>query len=143
MLAPLVHLVDEVEPDPDLFARIEAQLDADPPPPLPRSRPLRRRWIAAVLCAAGVAGGLGALAYFGADRQQIVARPADDAAWVPLGAVTLHGPALRAFVRGKCDGHTHFFITMHGVRAAPDGQIPHTGQALSAPQEKILMECIF
>ena len=75
--------------------------------------------------------------------QEIIARPGANAEWVPLGAVTLHGPALRAFVRGKCKGHTHFFITMHGqTRGAADD--PASAEVpLMGAEEKILMECIF
>lgn len=131
--APLVHLLDEAEPAPDLFARIEARIDRETPAP-----PSRAGKVAVAAFVGGAA--MGALVFYVAqDRQSIVARPTTDAAWVPLGTVTLHGSGLRAFVRAKCKGHTHFFIAMHGPADTEDGaEIPLMGGG-----EKIRMECIF
>ncbi|MFL4470162.1 hypothetical protein ACERZ8_09865 [Tateyamaria armeniaca] len=134
---PLVHLLDEVEPAPDLFARIEARLDGEKASRLPH--------VSKVLFVSFTSGlAIGALVIWaGQDRQSIVARPTTDAAWVPLGAVTLHGAGLRAFVRAKCHGHTHFYITIHGQSGA--GTTGHTGDdiPLMQDEEKIRMECIF
>ncbi|MEO1554868.1 MAG: hypothetical protein AAFS01_00435 [Pseudomonadota bacterium] len=134
---PLVHLLDDAEPAPDMFARIEARIDAgSEQSALIRYRPV----VVAFLL--GLSAGALAL-HFGLDRQIIVARPTADAAWVPLGSVTLHGKGLRGFVRAKCHGHTHFFITMHG-HSSTDSTNGQTNEVpLMARDEKILMECIF
>ncbi len=135
--APLVHLLDEAEPAPDMFAQIEARIDNARQP---RTVATNLFVVLAFIC--GLAVG-GSVLYLGQDRQRIVARPAPDASWVPLGSVTLQGAGLRGFVRAKCRGHTHFFITMHG-HTPPDRD---SGTALAVPLmesgEKILMECIF
>lgn len=131
--APLVCLLGEAEPAPDMFAHIEAQIDAERTPRKPAGRKLVLMSFVVGVCA-------GALAVWqGQERQRIVAKPTADAAWAPLGTVTLHGSELRAFVRDRCHGHTHFLITMHGQSpdTTPD-EIP-----LMDHEEKILMECIF
>jgi hypothetical protein len=105
---------------------------------------LWRRWpafICLLVIVAAISGTLGYTA--GPDRQRIVARPAASADWVHLGAVSLHGTALRAFVRGKCNGHTHFYISMYGVSVGEAGPTQGQGEALAQEGEKILMECIF
>lgn len=134
---PLVHLLEEAEPTPDMFERIEARLDSEP------TRPRHmRRWIVLLSFLSGLGAGVLAV-HLGQERQRIVARPTADAAWVPLGGVTLHGAGLRAFVRAKCHGHTHFLITMHGQSpSAPNDPTPPE-VPLMAPEEKVLMECIF
>ena len=140
-VAALPHLVQTAEPDPDLFSRIEARIDAASPvrsvqPAIGR----RRAAMAGLLTTVAIISA--ALGYFaGPDRQRIVARPAATADWVPLGSVSLHGPALRAFVRGKCRGHTHFYILMYGASVSGTG--PGPGTPLAENGEKILMECIF
>ncbi|MEL7132233.1 MAG: hypothetical protein AAGK77_07465 [Pseudomonadota bacterium] len=133
--APLTQLLEDAVPEPDLFARIEARLDG-------RSRrrinPHGGGPVAAVFFAGLV---LGAAAMFALqDKQEIVARPTADASWVPLGSVTLRGAGLRGFVRAKCEGHTHFLITMHGHAPTDDDD---EAMPLMGADEKILMECIF
>ena len=141
--AILTQLVDPAEPDADLLAQIEARIDRETPPATVTSS----KWLCrgklglGILLVAAVSAFLGSLA--GPDRQQIVARPSPTAEWVPLGAVTLHGSALRAFVRGKCKGHTHFYISMHGVSVTESGPNSASGTILMQDGEKILMECIF
>ena len=137
----LARLADEVEPDADLFAKIEARIDAEEARQPRRQRFARIRQIALLLGFALSAAFAGS--QIGPERQHITARPSATADWVPLGSVTLHGPALQAFVRSKCAGHTHFYITMHGVTLETPGASPGSGTALAAPDEKILMECIF
>ncbi|MEM8654277.1 MAG: hypothetical protein AAGF36_05990 [Pseudomonadota bacterium] len=134
-VAPLVHLLKDAEPEPDLLARIEGQIDG---PDRPR-RDVRKAGIVIAAFAAGLVSGAAAM-LAAQDRQEIVARPTADASWVPLGFVALRGAGLRGFVRAKCDGHTHFLITMHGH--APEDDHPEA-VPLMAPDEKILMECIF
>ena len=134
---PLVHLLTEADPAPDMFARIEAQIDTMERP----AAPLRRRMIVAAFVS-GVC--IGAMALWSVQsRQHIVARSHPSVDWVPLGAVTLHGVGLRAFVRAKCHGHTHFLITMHGqtIDSRPNSPVPEI--PLMDANEKILMECIF
>ena len=133
--APLVHLLQAAAPAPDLLARIEAQSDG---PDRPRMD-MRRRAVVTAAFIAGVAAGAAAMVA-AQDRQEIMARPTADASWVPLGSVTLRGAGLRGFVRAKCDGHTHFLITMYGHAPADDHA---EAVPLMAPDEKILMECIF
>ncbi|MEM9638721.1 MAG: hypothetical protein AAGA94_13820 [Pseudomonadota bacterium] len=141
-LAPLTHLLEAAEPDPDLLSRIETRIDAPPRPPVERMQILRLWPFAGLLL---VIAMLSAFAghLLAPDRQTIAARPGSTAEWVPLGTVTLHGPALRAFVRSKCQGYTHFYITMHGVSAADPVPIATPGTPLARAGEKILMECIF
>ena len=133
--APLVHLLKDAEPAPDLLSRIEAEIDEP-------GRACTDKQKSGVIIAAFAAGLIaGSAVMFAAqDRQAIVARPSADASWVPLGSVTLHGSGLRGFVRAKCNGHTHFLITMHGHAPADDDDkaVPLMGSG-----EKILMECIF
>ena len=131
-VTPLVHLLEDAQPDPNLFMQIEARLDA-PPAPI-----LHRGHVVVALVAGLVIGG--SAMFVVQDRQSIVARPQADASWVPLGSVTLHGSGLRGFVRAKCDGYTHFLITMHGHSPTDD---PTVAKPLMDPEEKILMECIF
>lgn len=135
--APLTHLLNGAEPGPDLFAQIEARIDAEALP-----KPARVSAWVALAFACGLALGVGGV-LVGRDRQAIVARPNPDVDWVPLGTVTLHGSALRTFVKTKCFGHTHFFITMHGVTDRQMRTTDGPGAALMAADEKILMECIF
>ena len=135
--APLMHLLDEAEPSPDMFARIEARIDAEQ-----RRFAWPRRGVVALAFLCGLLMG-GLVVFVGQDSQKIVARAAADAPWVPLGAVTLHGSGLRGFVRAKCHGHTHFLITMHGHTHPEHGSGPPAVIPLMEPQEKILMECIF
>ncbi|WP_299689838.1 hypothetical protein [uncultured Tateyamaria sp.] len=135
--APLVHLLTEAEPSADLFAQIEARLDgADRPRPGVRMR--------VVVTAFGAGLCAGALVFLlMQSRQQIVARPNTDAAWMGLGSVTLHGAGLRAFVRTKCSGHTHFLITMHAQSIGAQAEPVRTEIPLMDENEKIRMECIF
>lgn len=135
----LTQLLEEEEPAPDLFARIEAAIDAEERQArAPQMRERLGLTVAALLAGAAVAALI--LLTTAPDRQAVVARPGDGAAWVPLGAVTLHGPALRAFVRARCDGHSHFFITIE-AGASPD-QAPQPGEPLQDGGEKVLMDCI-
>ena len=138
---PLVHLVHDVEPDPDLLARIEAELDevcgsinAGPPP---AHRMLMVLGAFAIGCLIGLAA-----ATFLHDRQHIIARTDATAPWVSMGSVSLKGQSLRSFVAAKCEGYAYFTITMHGfgpdIVDGPDT----TGQPLIRSEEKILMECI-
>ncbi|KMW59399.1 hypothetical protein AIOL_004381 [Candidatus Rhodobacter oscarellae] len=143
--APLVGLLDEAEPLPDLFARIERQLDAEMPAAPQRPQPAGVRRELAILGLGLFLGvAVAALVTLGLPpRQQIVARPAPTVVWSTLGEVTLHGRDLRAFVRARCRGYTHFYITMHGYadpQSAGDGvaEVP-----LMNPGEQILMECNF
>ncbi|WP_147114726.1 hypothetical protein [Tateyamaria sp. syn59] len=133
--APLVHLLKDAEPAPDLLARIEAQIDQ---PDYPR-KDLKKSGVIIAAFAAGLVAGA-AVVFVAQDRQEIVARPSADASWVPLGSVTLRGAGLRGFVRAKCEGHTHFLITMHGHAPTDDHD---EAVPLMGADEKILMECIF
>lgn len=140
-LNALSQLVDHADPDPDLLNRIEARIDADMPKAPAPPRPRRWSYVGLLMVVAICSAAMGYLA--GPGQQEISARPSADATWIPLGSVQLRGPALRAFVRSKCQGHTHFFITMHGLTVEPGQQIEGPGKSLSQAGEKILMECIF
>lgn len=133
--APLVQLLSEAEPAPELFAQIEAQIDDEKVrPPL-----YRNGSIPIAIFMAGLV--IGALSVFALqDRQKIVGRLAEESAWIPLGSVTLHGTGLRRFVRAKCRGHTHFLIAMHAHSPTDRNS---EKEPLMAASEKILMECIF
>lgn len=133
--APLVHLLKAADPAPDLLTRIEAQIDQ----PDRTRKDKRKNSVIIASFAAGLVTGAAVL-FVAQDRQEIVARPSTDASWVPLGSVTLRGAGLRGFVRAKCEGHTHFLITMHGH--APTDDHDEVVPLMSAG-EKILMECIF
>lgn len=141
-LTPLTQLVDAAEPDADLLGRIEAAIDEEPPVAVrPVHHPARIRFAAVLALVASISGTVGFL--LGPESQKIIAQPSASADWVPLGSVTLHGQALRAFVRGKCKGHSHFYITMHGVSTDETPGNPGKGTPLAENGEKILMECIF
>ncbi|MGV6848192.1 MAG: hypothetical protein ACWA5A_07420 [Marinibacterium sp.] len=146
-LAALAQLLGPQDPGADLLSRVEAQIDTLDGPaagPDPRARKVwNQAGMALSVAVLAATGGYFAGRQAGPGSQQIIARPSPGANWVPLGTVTLHGPALRAFVRDKCRGHTHFYITMHGIRRAETGGNPGPGAPLAAPGEKILMECIF
>lgn len=135
--APLIHLLDEAEPAPDLFARIEERLD-DAPQPAKRM-PLGR--VVFVFLCGLLAGGLAVFAL--QDRQSIFLRTSADGPWLPLGAVTLHGSGLRGLMRAECQGYTHFFIAMHGHPAANQRDQAPADVPLTGDEEKIRMECIF
>ncbi len=132
-----MHLLQEAEPAPDMLALIEARIDGEP-------RISRRAPVGVVvfvfLCGLAM-GGLAVV--IGQDRQSIVARTSAGAPWVPLGTVTLHGSGLRGFVEAKCDGNTHFFITMHGRGVADEPDETPVDFPLMREDEKIRMECIF
>lgn len=135
----LVHLVDIEDPDPELFSRVEALLDKEV---APETRKDTSRTTLFAAMAFGVC--FGAILGFGAsvvstNTQKILAKPDAKSAWVPLGSVTFHGEALRAFVRAKCEGQTHFYVTMHGGDAEDSGPLV----PLMASGEKILVDCIF
>lgn len=136
-VTPLVLLLDEAEPEPDLFARIEAHIDGEKKSRMPK---VNKAVILALAC--GIT--FGALGMWGLqDRQRIAARPSAETGWIPLGSVTLHGAALRSFVKSKCHGHTHFYITMHGRSDKLDETGARQEILLMKEEEKILMDCIF
>lgn len=135
--APLINLLDEAEPAPDLFARIEERL-GDAPRPANRM-PLGR--IGFVFLCGLLAGGLAVFTL--QERQSIFLRTSADGPWLPLGAVTLHGSALRGFMRAECQGYTHFFIAMHGHPPADQSDQTPADVPLTGEEEKIRMECIF
>lgn len=134
---PLVQLLDEAEPAPHMFSRIEARIDAEPPHP----GSMRYRFVVLAFFL-----GLSACAltvFVARDSLGIAVRSAADTRWVPLGSVTLHGSALRKFVRAKCLGHTHVLITLHGYSPALSTDTEAHDTLLITPEGKILMACIF
>lgn len=140
-LTPVVHLIENAEPDPQLFARIEASIDAD----LPAKTAMPCVFGAKVVLTALLIGlGAGGVAVgFLESRQTISAQPGLSAPWIPLGSANLRGAALRSFVRSKCEGQTHFFITMHGFDKKKPINNSTEAPNLMVDGEKILMECIF
>lgn len=139
----LTFLLEDATPSDDLFSKIEAQIDAeaDMSSGARATHPWRWIWVGLALALLGI--GLGVHHLTSPKSQAVFVRPGATAEWLQLGTVTLRGPALRAFVQGKCDGHTHFFILMEGVSIEDIEAAPGSGQNLIAGGEKIIMECIF
>lgn len=142
---PLVGILPDADPQPDLLERIEASLDQAamthvPEPDKPAAAGSFRGFLSGALC-----GGIlvAALAFFALDQQKIVARTASANPWLPLGSVTLWGSDLRSFVKAKCQGQTHLFITLHGQNAENNGENASDGVPVMSDGEKILMECIY
>lgn len=142
-IAPLVHMVEPAEPDADLLSRIEHVIGAQAgvAPKKSNSSPLGRKTLIGTFIT-GMLIGLSGAALVPA-RQDIVAQTGAASPWIPLGSVTLHGSALRSFVRAKCEGQTHFFITMHGFHSEKDHSLETAAPLLMEKEEKIRMECIF
>ncbi len=148
VIAPLAQFVDDVDPDVGMLERIEASLDAvDHARIVKRNRSYQRRVPPLVAFGLGVVlTGVCTWALYTwttPDRQAIFAKPSGDTVFLPMGAVTLHGPALRGFVRAKCEGQTHFFIAMYAADTDPASKETAQGTSLMYDGEKILMECIF
>lgn len=139
--AALSQLVETAEPDPDLFARIEARIDAEASQAavLPSPRPRRAFVLCLMVVVAIVSATVGHL--IGPERQQVFAVPTASADQVPLGAVSLHGPALRAFLQSACKGHTHVSVLMYGVSV--DDTTVAQSDGPTDESKKILVECIF
>lgn len=142
-ITPLVHLVEHVEPDADLFSRIERTIDAQAAATKKaETGPRSTRWVLLAVFAMGLGIGL-SVANFFQSRQGIVAQSNATGSWIPLGSVTLQGSVLRGFVRKICEGQTHFFITVHGFHVEKNGKQETNAPLFTNNQEKIRMECIF
>ncbi|WP_370399911.1 hypothetical protein [Sulfitobacter sp. JB4-11] len=142
-IAPLIQMVEPADPDQDLFTRIERSIDADMAsvPTRKRGRVVTPKIVIATFLA-GLVLGLSCTSLL-QSRQRVVTQTGLESPWIPLGAVTLHGSALRGFVRAKCEGQTHFFITMHGFHSEKNRKQDIDAPLLMEKEEKIRMECIF
>ncbi len=142
-IASIVQMVEPAEPDDDLLSRIERRIDNQiAAEPERWNDPVFNRRLVFAALAVGVLIGLSGPVLL-QSRQSIVAQTGTASPWIPLGSVSLHGNALRSFVRAKCEGQTHFFITMHGFHSDKDHGKSAATDLLMKNEEKILMECIF
>lgn len=142
-LAPLAHLVDPVEPDPQVLARIEAVLDHERL--LPESPDRQRRSVLPMLILAllfGLSVGLILPKVF-APRHNVVMRTNTTDPWVPSGTVALSGDTLHPFLQRRCKGRRHLFITLHHPGAGKAaGEAPPQANA-TGEDEKMRIDCIF
>ncbi len=142
-LPALAHLVSPADPDPQLFVDIEAIIDQEEA--VQRRSTDRRTFGPRALVLALFAGCLigGSTITSMQSHQQVVVQPHKSSPWIPLGSVTLKGAALRSFVRAKCDGRSHFLITMHRLQDHNSIESSNMNPTLIPEGEKIRIECIF
>ena len=151
ILAPVAELLEEARPGRGLLADIESELDGGEirRPVKTDHRSARRLWMAAFLSGALAATLLGSgIQAILREDQYITVRPAESEGWLALGSVILKGATLRKFVATKCKGNSHLVIDLSAYDGGKTANLPKLGTRLDispvmAPEEKILMECIF